>query len=141
MSCSSNIQLWDSNPQSLEHESSPIATRPGIPPILHKFFLRFSVSVVNASPVEYEYYYEDEYIDEPAPTAPAKGHTKAKDSNYDIEDLVKAWREYLKEKKNGINSFLLFTYNPGTTSGRQIIRTLHDIDYNYKALYCMENCL
>jgi hypothetical protein len=26
---------------------------------------------------------------------------KAKDSNYDIEDLVKAWREYLKEKKNG----------------------------------------
>jgi hypothetical protein len=53
-------------------------------------------------PVEYEYYYDDEYSDEAAPTAPAaKGSNKAKDTNYDIEDLVKAWREYLKEKKNG----------------------------------------
>ena len=57
--------------------------------------------------MEYEYYYEDDYADEPAPTVPApKGsggsRTKTKDANYDIEDLVKAWREYLKDKKNGI---------------------------------------
>ena len=31
-SCQSSIQCWDSNPQPLEHESSPITTRPGLPP-------------------------------------------------------------------------------------------------------------
>ena len=51
----------------------------------------------DASPVEYEYYYEDDY-EEPAPVAKKE---KATESNYDIEDLVKAWREYLKEKKSG----------------------------------------
>ena len=57
----------------------------------------------DASPVEYEYYYEEDYEDEPAPAAAAASAVKEKpkDSNYDIEDLVKAWREYLKEKKNG----------------------------------------
>ena len=32
MSCLSSIRRWDSNPQPLEHESSPITTRPGLPP-------------------------------------------------------------------------------------------------------------
>ena len=54
----------------------------------------------DASPVEYEYYYEDDY-EEPAAPAPVAKKEKAKESNYDIEDLVKAWREYLKEKKSG----------------------------------------
>ena len=31
-SCPSSIWHWDSNPQPLEHESSPITTRPGLPP-------------------------------------------------------------------------------------------------------------
>ena len=30
--CSSGIQHWDLKPQSLNHESSPITTRPGLPP-------------------------------------------------------------------------------------------------------------
>ena len=64
-----------------------------------------------ASPVEYEYYYEDDYEDEPAAAPAVKAadaavKDKSKDSNYDIEDLVKAWREYLKEKKNGEFLFL-----------------------------------
>ena len=29
----SSIWCWDSNPQPLEHESSPVTTRPGLPPI------------------------------------------------------------------------------------------------------------
>ena len=32
MSCPSSIQCRDLNPQPLEHESSPINTRPGLPP-------------------------------------------------------------------------------------------------------------
>ena len=32
MSCPSSIQSLDSNPQPLKHESSPITTRPGLPP-------------------------------------------------------------------------------------------------------------
>ena len=28
--CPSSIQYWDSNPRPLEHESSPITTRPGL---------------------------------------------------------------------------------------------------------------
>jgi hypothetical protein len=43
------------------------------------------VPLSNASPVEYEYYYEDEYETEAAPPVKA---TKSKDSSYDIEDLV-----------------------------------------------------
>ena len=30
--CPSSIQSWDSNQQSLEHESPPITTRPELPP-------------------------------------------------------------------------------------------------------------
>ena len=32
MSCPSGIWHWDLNPQPLKHESSPITTRPGLPP-------------------------------------------------------------------------------------------------------------
>ena len=32
MSCPSSIWCWDLNPRPLEHESSPITTRPGLPP-------------------------------------------------------------------------------------------------------------
>ena len=32
--CQSSIGCWDSNPQPLEHDSSPITTRPGLPPFL-----------------------------------------------------------------------------------------------------------
>ena len=32
--CSSSIQCQDLNPQPLEHESPPITTRPGLPPML-----------------------------------------------------------------------------------------------------------
>ena len=28
--CPSSLQCWDSNPQSLDHELSPITTRPGL---------------------------------------------------------------------------------------------------------------
>ena len=31
-SCPSCIRAWDSNPQPFKHESSPITTRPGLPP-------------------------------------------------------------------------------------------------------------
>ena len=31
--CPSSIWPWDSNPQPLEHESPPITTRPGLPPV------------------------------------------------------------------------------------------------------------
>ena len=30
--CPSSIQCWDSNSQPLKHKSSPITTRPGLPP-------------------------------------------------------------------------------------------------------------
>ena len=30
--CPSSIQCWDSNPWPFQHESSPITTRPGLPP-------------------------------------------------------------------------------------------------------------
>ncbi len=60
----------------------------------------------DASPVEYEYYYEDDYEEPVVTPAPARKKEKAKESNYDIEDLVKAWREYLKEKKSGRKSLL-----------------------------------
>ena len=33
--CPSSIQRRDSNPQPFEHETSPITTRPGLPPNLH----------------------------------------------------------------------------------------------------------
>jgi hypothetical protein len=45
----------------------------------------FPVPLSSGSPVEYEYYYEDDYETEVA--APAKS-SKPKDPNYDIEDLV-----------------------------------------------------
>ena len=31
--CPSSIRRWDSNPRPLERESTPITTRPGLPPI------------------------------------------------------------------------------------------------------------
>ena len=31
--CPSSIWCWDSNPQPSEHESLPITTRPGLPPL------------------------------------------------------------------------------------------------------------
>ena len=36
--CPSNIQCWDSNSHTLEHESRPITTRPGLPPNLTLLF-------------------------------------------------------------------------------------------------------
>ena len=41
--CPYSIRWWDSNPQPLDHESPPIATKPGIPPfswIFCTIFLR-----------------------------------------------------------------------------------------------------
>ena len=32
--CPSSIRRWDSNPRPLERESTPITTRPGLPPLL-----------------------------------------------------------------------------------------------------------
>ena len=32
--CPSSIRRWDSNPRPLERESTPITTRPGLPPSL-----------------------------------------------------------------------------------------------------------
>ena len=37
MSRSSSIRCWDLNPQPLIHESSPITTRPGLPPLIRLF--------------------------------------------------------------------------------------------------------
>ena len=37
MSCPSSILCQDSNPRSLEHESPPITTRPGLPPLKQNF--------------------------------------------------------------------------------------------------------
>jgi len=68
-------------------------------------------SAYQCNPVEYEYFYEDYPEDSGSPStssspsrAPASSsssHVKNKETNYDIEDLVKAWKEYLKEKKSG----------------------------------------
>ena len=46
MSCPSSIQCWDLNSRPLKHESSPITTRPGLPP---KFLLTqvFHVQIDN----------------------------------------------------------------------------------------------
>ena len=32
--CPSSIRRWDSNPRPLERESTPITTRPGLPPLM-----------------------------------------------------------------------------------------------------------
>ena len=32
--CPSSIRRWDSNPRPFKHESSPVTTRPGLPPVL-----------------------------------------------------------------------------------------------------------
>ena len=46
--CPSSIQHWDSNPWPFKHESSPITTRPGLPPCEPLFyFLVFSQSSPN----------------------------------------------------------------------------------------------
>ena len=37
--CPSSIQRWGSNPRPLKHESSPITTRPRLPPFLFDFYL------------------------------------------------------------------------------------------------------
>ena len=37
--CPSSIQCWDSNPQSLERESIPITTRPGL--LLKRCYFRY----------------------------------------------------------------------------------------------------
>ena len=49
--CSSSIQCWDSNPLPLEHESPPITTRPGLPPIKWSYLLR----QVGTSVIKLEY--------------------------------------------------------------------------------------
>ena len=36
--CPSSKQCWDLNPRPLEHESPPMITRPGLPPILLVLF-------------------------------------------------------------------------------------------------------
>jgi hypothetical protein len=69
-----------------------------------------SFSAYQCNPIEYEYYYEDVPEDTSSPSTPvlpsktasaSTSQTKNKETNYDIEDLVKAWKEYLKEKKTG----------------------------------------
>ena len=40
MSCPSSIRRQDSNPRPLERESTPITTRPGLPPIDGFFSVR-----------------------------------------------------------------------------------------------------
>ena len=35
--CPSSIRCWDSNPQTLESESLPITTSPGLPPYIESF--------------------------------------------------------------------------------------------------------
>ena len=37
--CPSSIQRWDSNPRPYKHESSPITTRPGLPPMMLLVFI------------------------------------------------------------------------------------------------------
>ena len=44
--CPSSIQYWDSNPRPLEHESSPITTRPGLRPWIE--FLLAAVCLTTA---------------------------------------------------------------------------------------------
>ena len=51
MSCSSSIQCWDLNPQPLEHESFPITTRPGLPPLIF-VFSRTKLLEVSTSPFQ-----------------------------------------------------------------------------------------
>ena len=47
--CPSSIRCWDSNPRPSEHESPPITTRPGFPPLFNFLYFniwRFSPSVL-----------------------------------------------------------------------------------------------
>ena len=37
--CPSSIRCWDLNPQPIEHKSSPITPRPGLPPQLTQFLI------------------------------------------------------------------------------------------------------
>ena len=39
--CPSSIRRWDSNPRPLERESTPITTRPGLPPRELQFYSSF----------------------------------------------------------------------------------------------------
>ena len=43
--CPSSLRHRDSNPQPLEHESSPITTRPGIPAFKQKYSLSYALKV------------------------------------------------------------------------------------------------
>ena len=38
MSCPSSIRRGDSNPRPFEHESPPVTTRPGLPPVFYSSF-------------------------------------------------------------------------------------------------------
>ena len=51
MSCPSSIWRWDSNPQPLKHESSPITTRPWLPPSIYHFFPFLCLSFFHSQPV------------------------------------------------------------------------------------------
>ena len=42
--CSFSIQRWDSNPWPFKHESSPITTRPGLPPLLKMLLLTWWIN-------------------------------------------------------------------------------------------------
>ena len=42
--CPSSIRRWDSNPRPLERESTPITTRPGLPPFEKLFERKMSRS-------------------------------------------------------------------------------------------------
>ena len=42
MSCPSSIRRWDSNPWPSEHESPPITTRPGLPPLYPPTYLWYT---------------------------------------------------------------------------------------------------
>ena len=44
--CPSSIRFWDLNPQPFKHESSPITTTPGLPPLIFIFSI-FLLSVKN----------------------------------------------------------------------------------------------
>ena len=50
--CPSSIQNWDYKPRPLEHESSPITTRPGLPP---------TVAIVNICIFNHGFYHDSKH--------------------------------------------------------------------------------
>ena len=50
MACPSIIWRWDLNPRPLEHEFSPITTRPGLPPATGKFY--FTINCIGKTKIK-----------------------------------------------------------------------------------------